>query len=111
MVSASAPVYRVRVRGNLVVSIRPVPRPPEGQAPVFADRLSVSTRLAENNQANGCFDGDYHVEDFEMARHFAALCLGYMKTLCETSLAAIAAIEADAEGAWINPHLPRPPES
>lgn len=93
--------YRVVVRRNLVVRIEPT-----GRAAPEADPLAVSTRLAENNRANGCIDGDYELASFEEARHFAALCLGYIKNLCEKSLDAIADAGADGAEEWENRFLP-----
>lgn len=107
----SAAIYRVEVRGNLVVAIRALdPGAHPGLMPE-ADALAVSTRLAENNRLNACLDGDYHLATFEEARHFAALCLGFLKNLCEKSLEAIA--EAGDDAPWENRFVPgpgRPPD-
>ena len=104
--NTKAAVFRVRVSQNLVVSIRRVSRSEALGHTIHDDRLAVSTSLAQNNLTNGCFDGDYFLQDFETARHFAALCLGYMKTLCETALDAIHEIRAEPDSEWVNPHLP-----
>ena len=93
--------YRVVVRRNLVVRIEPT-----GAAAPEVDPLAVSTRLAENNQANGCIDGDYELASFEEARHFAALCLGFVKNLCENALDAIADAGTGGAETWENRFLP-----
>lgn len=98
-------VFRVEVRRNLVTAIRAVPRD-AATGPIHDDRLAVSTDLAQNNLARGSFDGDYFLEDFETARHFAALCLGYMKVLCEKSLTALENAAHEPGEGWGNPHLP-----
>lgn len=99
-------VFCVRVRQNLVLSIRRVSGSDVAGQTVFDDRLAVSTELARNNISNGCFDGDYYLGDFEMARHFAALCFGYMKNLCEISLEALNDAGPSTDGGWVNPHRP-----
>lgn len=100
-------VYCVRVRRNLVEAIDQVSRSDAPDAAVFDDRLAVSTELAQNNLVNGCFDGDYFLEDFEMARNFAALCIGFMKNLCENSLDAINEAYPVSGSDWRNPHIPK----
>lgn len=96
----------VQVRQNLVVAIRKIQRAEAKDATIHDDRLSVSTELAQNNLANGCFDGDYFLEDFDAARHFAALCFGYMKSLCEKSIEAVNEADRLKPGHWVNPNVP-----
>ena len=95
------------VRNNLVTTIRHVAADTAGEAQVFGDRLALSTELTRNNQKNGCFDGDYFLTDPETARHFAALCLGYMKNLCEASSEAVSNLDLATGMDWTNPHIPR----
>ena len=105
--SEAETVICVSVRSNLVSAIRHVSRDAAGEATVYDDRLAVSTELTRNNQLNGCFDGDYFLDDAETARHFAALCLGYMKNLCETSSDAVSALDLSSGNDWISPHVPK----
>lgn len=103
--SGADPVFCVEVRHNVVTAIRAVSRDAV-DGPIHDDRLAVSTELARNNLTGGCFDGDYFLEDFETARHFSALCLGFMKVMCEKSLTALENIDSVPGQGWINPHLP-----
>jgi len=103
---ASGPVYRVVVRRNMVTEIRPVDPAAEPDAVPAEDALAISTRLADNNQANGCLDGDYDLASFEDARQFAGLCLGFQKNLCEKALEAIAEAGADGSDHWCNRFVP-----
>ena len=100
-------VFRVEVRHNLVRAIIHVSSEEAGEVEVFDDRLAVSTALTRNNQSNGCFDGDYYLADAETARHFAALCLGYMQNLSESSMKSISDFDLEYAGDWTNPHIPR----
>ena len=94
-------LWRVSVRRNLVVRVAPVPGEGGGDDP-----LEASTKLAQNNQQNGCLDGDYDFATAEHARHFAALCAGYMKSLCEKTIDSVNQ-HGDLEGqGWTNPFLP-----
>lgn len=100
-------LFRVVVRHNMVTEIRPLSEgSEESSSPV--DPLAISTLLASNNQRNGCLDGEYDLTDFETARHFAALCLGYQKNLCEKSLEAVARAGADGADSWKNRYVPGP---
>ena len=101
-------VFRVEVRHNLVQAIIHVSPEDVGQAQIFDDRLAVSTALTRNNQSNGCFDGDYYLADAETARHFAALCLGFMQNLSESSMKSISDFDLENAGDWENPHIPQP---
>lgn len=93
--------WRVEVRRNMVVAIRHV-----ADGTPIADPLAISTLLAQNNLAHGCLDGDYDLDSFEAARHFAGLCIGFLKNLCERSLDAIPDVGKDGEIEWINPFVP-----
>ncbi len=95
--------WRVTVRGNLVVAVANVAA--DGPMPED-DPLDVSTMLARNNQENGCLDGDYDFASPETARHFAALCAGYMKNLSEKTIESLNETGSlDGQG-WRNPLVP-----
>ncbi len=104
--AGGAEIWRVRVRRNVVASISRIefaePRP------AGDDPLTASTKLAGNNQRNGCLDGDYDFGSCENARHFAALCAGYLKNLCERTIEALADTPQGALPRWDNPFVPTP---
>lgn len=99
-----SPAWRVTVRGNLVIAVLPVevpgPLPPD-------DPLEVSTILARNNRANGSLDGDYDFAAPETARHFAALCAGYMKNLAERTIEGLSDCGDFETQGWRNPSVPQ----
>ena len=97
--------YCVEVRGNLVASISHVGLH-DAAGVIHDDRLAVSTELSETFQKTGRFDGRYYLADAELARHFAALCLGFMQNLCDTSAQAVSNIRLETGEDWVNPHLP-----
>lgn len=98
--------YRVSVRQNLVTAIEPIARGEANDLAGDDDPLAVSSRLAENNLKNGRLDGDYDFVSFEAARHFAMLCLEYLKKLCEKSATSVAAVDANGERIWRNECIP-----
>ena len=99
--------FRVTVEHNVVVAISRAQANavPEGHA--TDDPLAVSTLLASNNKSNGCLDGDYFLKDFESARQFAVLCIGFQQSLCEKSLEAIMGAGHDGNDQWSNPYVPK----
>lgn len=99
-----AEIWRVSVRRNVVASIV---RFEFASAELAGDDpLAASTKLARNNQMNGCLDGDYEFESSENARHFAALCAGYLKNLCERTIETLADVPPGDLARWDNPFLP-----
>lgn len=104
------PFFRVMIRQNLVTEIRRMAPGDDPGAEPSDDQLAVSSRLAQNNLANGCLDGDYDLASFESARQFAALCLGFLKNLCETSLDSVAEAGKEGEESWRNPLVASVPE-
>lgn len=102
----SAQVFVVTVENNVVTQIEPANLDIVPSDVVLDDPLAVSTLLADNNKTNGCMDGEYFLNDFESARHFAALCIGFQKSLCEKSLEAILDVGRDGKESWSNPFVP-----
>lgn len=99
-------IYRIEVRRNIVTRITAA-RPEEAPDGIdIDDPLAVSTQLADNNKANGCFDGDYYLSTFSAARHFAGLCLGFQKALCEKSFESVERAGEDGVQGWVNPFVP-----
>ena len=80
----SRPPIRVRISGNLVVSIEPAPEVPLGSVP--DSRLAIGTRLAANYQRNGSLDGDYLFLESEQARSFAVIALDFTRRLAERDI-------------------------
>ena len=102
--SDTAEIWRVSVRRNIVASIVRIEF--TTARPAGDDPLAASTKLARNNQFNGCLDGDYDFESSENARHFAALCAGYLKNLCERTIETLADVAPRDLSRWDNPFLP-----
>lgn len=102
---SSASAYRVAVRRNLVAEIREIEARRSGE--IHTDPLAVSSQLAQANLDNGCLDGDYDFAEFETARHFAALCSGYLQRLCERSIESLNTLDPPPDGVWRNPFIPR----
>jgi hypothetical protein len=98
-------LFRVVVRHNMVTEIRQLTDESEDNRSTI-DPLAISTLLASNNLRNGCLDGEYDLPDFETARHFAALCIGFQKNLCEKSLEAVAEAGMDGATSWRNRYVP-----
>lgn len=104
--SSQPRAYRVSVRQNLVTAIEPIARSEAHGLAEDDDPLAVSSRLAQNNLENGCLDGDYDFVSFEAARHFAMLCLEYLKKLCEKSVTSVAGVDSNGERVWRNACIP-----
>lgn len=85
-----ADVYVVIVEGNLVRAIERCAEAPDG--PIPRTPLEVSTELANNHRRNGRLDGRYYFTETQPAKIFAALCLGFVKSLAERRIAAIDAL-------------------
>ncbi len=101
-------VFRVVVRNNMVVEIQTLEVDVDVLDTSLEDTLAISTILANNNKTNGKLDGDYDLGTFETARHFAALCLGYQKQLCERSIESLANANLGVNGVWTNKYIPTP---
>jgi hypothetical protein len=99
-------VFRVVVRSNMVVEIQTLEVDVDVLDASLEDTLTISTILANNNKINGKLDGDYDLGSFETARHFAALCLGYQKQLCEKSIESLTNINVGDSGVWTNKYIP-----
>lgn len=99
-----AEIWRVSVRRNIVAGIARIET--AGAPPAGDDPLAASTRLAQNNRHNGCLDGDYDFATSENARHFAALCAGYVKNLCEKTIENLSDVGSDDLARWDNPFSP-----
>lgn len=74
-------VYRVTVAHNLVQAIEKLQDADGVQ--VARTNLEAGELMAQNNQQNGCLDGSYYFDEPERARHFALLCLDFVKRLIE----------------------------
>lgn len=101
---AARVIWQVVVLRNVVTELRPVETADPGRT--GDDPLAAATRLSRNNQANGCLDGCYEFATSEEARHFAALCAGFMKNLSERTMADLASARGIETGGWRNPFLP-----
>ncbi|MGI9464814.1 MAG: hypothetical protein ACR2OM_12780, partial [Aestuariivirgaceae bacterium] len=101
--------FRVSVRSNVVIEIRPLDPGELQPERLIEDPLDASTRLSQNNLANGCLDGEYDFGSIQTARFFATLCLEFMQKLCEKSLASAGKAASDGDEAWRNPHVPDKP--
>ena len=74
-------VYRVTVAHNLVQAIDKLQDSDSVQ--VARTNLEAGEAMAQNNQQHGCLDGSYYFDDPERARHFALLCMDFVKRVIE----------------------------
>jgi hypothetical protein len=100
----SAPVFRVRVRHNVVCGLDAVPASPGLVVP--DTKLEVSTQLARQHQIKGCIDGDYHFADIDTAKYFAVLCQDFVKRLIDKTLADLERLRTAPDETWRNPLTP-----
>jgi hypothetical protein len=94
-------IWRVMVRNNLVSEVQRIAV--ETTESKGDDPLAAATLLSKNNFENGCLDGDYDFKEAENARHFAALCAGYVKNLCEKTIDSLNEYDGSEQDHWKNP--------
>jgi hypothetical protein len=108
MVAPPAPLFRVRVRHNVVYSLGAVPAGADIAAP--ETKLEVGTQLARNHQRSGCIDGDYYFSDADTAKYFAMLCQDFVKRLVDKTVDELQRLRTAPDHAWRNPLVPEQPD-
>lgn len=98
--------YKVVVSSNVVTDIRCVEAVDLRPETLIEDPLVASTRLSQNNLANGCLDGEYDFSSLHTARMFATLCLEFTQKLCENSLTSLGEASLEGNEDWHNPYTP-----
>ncbi|MGI9302132.1 MAG: hypothetical protein ACR2RB_05410 [Gammaproteobacteria bacterium] len=88
-------VYCVTVAHNLVQAIEKLQVSDGVQ--VARTNLEAGELMARSNRRNGCLDGSYYFDDPERARHFALLCLDFVKRVIEKREEAIRGLDTGDE--------------